>query len=138
MRRRGAMPKSKIHASAAPPPLYHGVPRPGSFVAAQELVELAMVAIVMADVPAFALVMLTGDVAPKLTVGGLIAPEGLLVTCAVKTTLPVNPAPGVTVIVDAFPVVAPAATDTALPVTVKDGFTPTGFTVTTTCLVTPL
>jgi hypothetical protein len=101
-------------------------------VAAQELVELAMVAIVMADVPAFALVM------PKLTVGGLIAPEGLLVTCAVKTTLPVNPAPGVTVIVDAFPVVAPAATDTALPVTVKDGFTPTGFTVTTTCLVTPL
>jgi hypothetical protein len=101
-------------------------------VAAQELVELAMVAIVMADVPAFALVMLTGDVAPKLTVGGLIAPEGLLVT------LPVNPAPGVTVIVDAFPVVAPAATDTALPVTVKDGFTPTGFTVTTTCLVTPL
>jgi hypothetical protein len=67
--------------------------------------------------------MLTGLVEPKLRVGGYCAPDGLEVTEAVNATLPVKPPVGVTVIVDAFAVVAPAVTVTALPVTVKLGFT---------------
>jgi hypothetical protein len=45
------------------------------------------------------------------------------VTEAVKATPPVKPPAGVTVIVEVFAVVAPAVTVTALPVTVKLGFT---------------
>lgn len=55
-------------------------------------------------------VMLTGDVEPKLKVGGSVAPAGLDVSAAVRATLPVNPALGVTVMVAVLPVVAPAAT----------------------------
>jgi hypothetical protein len=85
------MPNSRMHASAAPPPAYQGIPRPGSFVATQDVVELAVVVIVIVAVPALVPVMLTGVVEPKLIVGGSMAPEGLLVTCAVRATLPVKP-----------------------------------------------
>jgi hypothetical protein len=43
---------------------------------------------------------------------------------AVRATLPVKPPDGVTVIVEAFPVVAPAATVTAVAPTVKLGAGP--------------
>jgi hypothetical protein len=45
------------------------------------------------------------------------------VTAAVSATLPVKPPEGVMVIAEAFPVVAPAATVTDVPVTVKLGLT---------------
>jgi hypothetical protein len=73
-------------------------------------------------VPAVAPVMLTGLVAPKLKVGTYWAPLGLEVMAAVSTTLPVKPPLGVTVIADVFPVVAPGAMVTAVPLTVKLGF----------------
>ena len=58
-------------------------------------------------VPAPAPVMLTGVVAPKLRVGVATTLAGLEVTAAVSATLPVNPPTGVTVMVEALPVVAP-------------------------------
>jgi hypothetical protein len=69
---------------------------------------------------AAALVMSTGVVAPKLNVGGkaLLGPEA---TIALGATLHVNPFDGVSVIVDVFPVVAPAVTVTAVPVIAKPG-----------------
>jgi hypothetical protein len=71
--------------------------------------------------PAAVPVMLTGLVEPKLRVGGFCAPLGLEVTAAVRATLPVKPPLGVTVMVEVFPVVAPAVTVTAVPVIVKPG-----------------
>jgi hypothetical protein len=67
----------------------------------------------------------SGVVPPKLKVGRSKAPEGLEVTTAVRATLPVNPPAGVTVIVEVLLVVAPGATVTAVPLTVKLGFTAT-------------
>jgi hypothetical protein len=72
-------------------------------------------------VPAAVPAMFTGLVEPKLSVGGSEAPEGLEVMLAVSETLPVNPPAGVTVTVEVFEVVAPGATDTVVPVTVKVG-----------------
>ena len=72
-------------------------------------------------VPAPAAVMLTGVVAPKLNVGSFVAPAGLVVSVAVMATLPVNPPPGVMVMVEVFPVVAPGAMETAVPATVYVG-----------------
>jgi hypothetical protein len=72
-------------------------------------------------VPAAVPVMLTGLVEPKLRVGGSCAPLGPEVTAAVSATLPVKPPDGVTVMMDVFPVVAPAVTVTAVPVIVKPG-----------------
>ena len=63
--------------------------------------------------------MLTGPVDPKLNAGAATALAGLDVTTAVRLTLPAKPPIGVSVIVDVFPVVAPGATVTAVPVTVK-------------------
>jgi hypothetical protein len=74
-------------------------------------------------VPAVAAVMLTGLVEPKLKVGGYWAPAGLEVTAAVRVTLPAKPPTGVKVMVDAFPVLAPGATVTVVPVRVKLGGT---------------
>ena len=74
-------------------------------------------------VSAEALVMLTGVVEPKLTVGESCAPAGLDVIVAVSATLPVNPPLGVTVIVDWLPVFAPGATVTAVPLIAKLGLT---------------
>jgi hypothetical protein len=82
------------------------------------VVEIVRVA-VPADVPAMA----TGLVEPKLNVGRCWAPDGLEVIEAVSATLPVNPPTGVTVIVELFPVVSPGATETAVPLIVKLGFT---------------
>ena len=81
----------------------------------------SVVETVSVAVPAAAPVMLTGLVEPKLRVGGLTAPDGLEVIAAVNATLPVNPPLGVTVIVEVFPVAAPGATVTAVPLMVKSG-----------------
>jgi hypothetical protein len=70
-------------------------------------------------VPAVVPLMLTGVVEPKLNVGRYCAPVGLEVTAAESATLPVKPPAGVTVIVEVFAVVAPFATVTAVPLTVK-------------------
>jgi hypothetical protein len=51
-----------------------------------------VVTVTVAD-PAVALVMLTGEVEPKLNVGRLAAPLGLDVSAAVRGTLPVKPPP---------------------------------------------
>jgi hypothetical protein len=72
---------------------------------------------VAVDVP----VMVTGLVEPKFKVGGSIAPAGLDVTAAVSTTLPAKPARGVTATVVVLPLVAPGATVTAGPATMKPG-----------------
>ena len=73
--------------------------------------------------PAPVPVMLTGLVEPKLSVGEYCVPVGLDVMVAVNATLPVKPPPGVTVIVDVFPVVDPGETETAVPLTVNPGAT---------------
>jgi len=65
--------------------------------------------------------MLTGLVEPKLKLGGYWAPLGLEVIEAESATPPVNPPPGVTVIVEVFPVVAPGATVTAVPLIANVG-----------------
>ena len=71
--------------------------------------------------PAAAPVIVTGLVVPKLKVGKLVAPVGLEVTAAASVTVPVNPPAGVTVMVEVFPVVAPGATETAVPAMEKLG-----------------
>jgi hypothetical protein len=83
--------------------------------------EFAVVTIVRVPAPAALPVMLTGLVELKLKVGGNTAPLGLVVRTAVRPTLPVKPPVGVTVIVEVLPVVAPGATLTAEPLTVKLG-----------------
>jgi hypothetical protein len=75
----------------------------------------AVVEIVRIAVPAPAPVIATGLFEPKLRVGGYWAPEGL------EATLPVKPPLGVTEMVEVLPVVAPGATVTAVPLTVKLG-----------------
>jgi hypothetical protein len=99
---------------------------------ASALVVAAVLAMVSVAVPAATLVMLTGLVAPKLSVGMFCALAGLPDTAAVSATLPVKPLLGVTVIVDVFPLVAPGSIDTAVPVTVKLG------TAVTITVVVPL
>ena len=75
----------------------------------------ATVVMVSEAVPPAVVVMLTLEVVAKLSVGGFAAPAGLDVTTAVRATVPVNPPAGLTLIVDWFPEVAPAATETAVP-----------------------
>lgn len=65
-------------------------------------VVVEVVLTVAVDVPAPLTV-----VGLKVTVGGLVAPDGPAVTAAVRATLPVKPLFGVTVIVEVFPLVAP-------------------------------
>jgi hypothetical protein len=83
----------------------------------------AVVEIVRMAVPAVVPVILTGLVEPKLNVGRYCAPDGLVVTTAVSATLPVKPPLGVTVMVEAFPVIAPRATVTDVPAIVMAGGT---------------
>lgn len=83
--------------------------------------ELAVVTIVRVPVPATLPVMLTGLVELKLKAGGIEAPLGLVVITAIRATLPVKPPVGVMVMVEVLPVVAPGATLTAVPLTVKLG-----------------
>lgn len=73
----------------------------------------------MVAVPALELVMFTGLVEPKLKVGTLTAPLGLLTIAAVSVTLPVNPPLGVTVMVVVLPVVVPGALIVIAPPLVK-------------------
>ena len=72
-------------------------------------------------VPALVPAILNGLVVPKLRVGGCWAFAGPAVTAAVSTMLPVKPPTGVKVVMDVFSVVAPGATETAVPLTVKVG-----------------
>ena len=82
-------------------------------------VVAAVVDTVKVPVPADAPVMLTGVVAPKLKVGGSMAPSGLEVTAAVRLTFPVKPPLGITLIVVVFPVVAPGELIVIAPLLVK-------------------
>ena len=121
LRRHAGMPKSRMQARVAPPAAYQGTP--GRLGYANAALVAAVVLMVRVAVPAVVPVMLTGLVEPKLKVGRYWAPDGLEVTAAVSITLPVKPPAGVTVMVEVFPVVAPGATVTAVPLTVKLGFT---------------
>ena len=101
----------------APPAAYHGTP--GRLGYASEAVVGAVVEMVRVAGTPVVPVMLTGLVEPKLQVGGFTAPAGLEVMAAASVTLPVKPPTGVTVMVDVFPEDAPAATETAVPVSVR-------------------
>src|SRR5215469_3132625 len=102
------------------PARYHGIRAPpGGFMPA---VEAAVVAMVIVAVAALVPPMFTGVVLPKLTVGRYCAPCGLDVTAAVRATEPVNPPPGVTVMVEVLPVVAPEARLRAVPAIAIVGF----------------
>jgi hypothetical protein len=93
------MPKSRQQTRTVPPAANQRIPwRWGS---ASELVVGAVLVMVRVAVPAVALVISTGLVVPKLSVGGSCEPVGLDVTEAVIATLPVKPPLGVTVA--AFP-----------------------------------
>lgn len=107
----------RMQARTVPPDAYQGTPgRVGYAIVA---LVAAVVEMVRVAVPALAPVMLAGLVVPKLKVGRFWAPSGLAVMRAVSATLPVKPPAGVTVTVDVFPVVAPGAKVTAVPVSVK-------------------
>jgi hypothetical protein len=114
------MPKSSIQARAALLAANQGTPRRLGYVSAA--LVAAVVLIVRVAVPAEP-VMETGVVEPNVKVGRSCAPAGLDAMAAFSATLPVKTPPGVTVIVEVFPVVAPGATETALPLTVKLGGT---------------
>lgn len=60
-------------------------------------------------------------VVPKLREGGVTALTGPPEIAAARLTLPVNPATGVTVMVDVLPELEPAVTVTFVPVIVKLG-----------------
>ena len=101
--------------------MYHGTA--GRLGYARVALVAAVVEMVSVAVPAVVPLMLTGLVEPKLNVGRYCAPDGLEVTVPVSAMLPVNPPVGVRVTTDVFPVVAPRETVTAVPLTVKFGFT---------------
>src|SRR5664279_222907 len=105
LRRVGAIPKSSMQASTAPPFAYHGMPLGDSLTATQAVVWVAVVAMVSVAVTAAVEVMLTGLVV-KVNVGMCRAPDGLLATVAVRVTLPVKPLVGEMVMVELSPVVA--------------------------------
>ena len=79
----------------------------------------AVVVIVTFAVAELEPVMFTWLVELKLKVGGYRAPVGLEEMAAVSATMPVKPPTGAMVIVDVFPLVAPGATETGVPLTVK-------------------
>ena len=116
-RRRLGFTKSSRQASAAPPEASQDAP--GCLGDASAALDAPVVLMVRVAVPAVAPVMLTGLLEPKLSVGGSCAPEGLDVMEAASATLPVNPPAGVTVTIDVFPEVAPAETETAVPLIMK-------------------
>lgn len=87
-----------------------------------------VVATVSVEVTAAAPVMLAEDGIEQ--VAGLVALAGLVVTAQLRVTAPVNPLEGVTLIVEVFPVVAPAATLIA-PLLLSEKLA-AGFTVTLT------
>jgi hypothetical protein len=72
-------------------------------------------------VPAPVPVIITGFVAPKLSVGRSCAPVGLEVRAAVNSIVPVKPLFGVMVIVEEFPVDAPGDNVVEVPLSAKLG-----------------
>jgi len=60
------------------------------------------------NVPLAALAPVMSTVGVTVQPAGLVAPAGVVVTTQVRSTLPVNPFDGVTVMVAVSPVVAPA------------------------------
>jgi hypothetical protein len=133
-RRTAPIPNSNRQAKATAPCRHcpPGVEGEANDAAVAAVVEMVRVAVWLP-----APVIVTGDVAPKLNVGASTAPEGELVRAAVRVTAPVNPPDGATVIVEAFPVVAPGASVTAVPATVRPG-TGTGLTITGSLLLVGL
>src|SRR5208282_296196 len=121
LRRRAGIPIASRQAKMAPAPERQGRLGVSRFDELQPPPALAVVEMVRVALPALALVRLTGVVVPKLRVGGFVAPLGPDVTDAVSATSPVNPPEGVTVMVDVFPVVAPGATLTDVPLILKLG-----------------
>jgi hypothetical protein len=87
---------------------------------ASALVEGAVVETVAVVVAAVVPLTVTDD-ALSATVGRLVAPAGLVVSDAVRLTAPVKPLAGVTATVEVLPDVAPGATVTVVPETVKVG-----------------
>jgi hypothetical protein len=62
--------------------------------------------------------LIVTEAGERLHVAGSLAAVGVM--AQLRLTMPVNPpVPGVTVIVEVFPVVAPGATETAVPARVK-------------------
>ena len=119
LRRRAGIPKSRMHARAAPPAVYHR--SPVNLGCESAALVAAVVVMVSVAVAAPELVTLTGEVEPKLKVGGNWFPAGPDATEAVIVTLPVNPPLGVSVTVEVLPVVAPGMTDTFVPVRARPG-----------------
>jgi hypothetical protein len=111
------IPKNRTKARIVPPAVYNrahgrdGYERAALVAAVVEMVRMA--------VTGWAPMIFTGLVEPKLNIGRSWAPAGLDVIPAVNTTFPVKPPLGVTVIVEVLPVVAPGATDTAVPLRLK-------------------
>ena len=118
--RLGITKRNKL-ARTTPPRAYHGPPRGMEFEEVQAFEVLAVVAIVRVPVPAAPGEIARGLLELKLKVGGSEAPAGLLVIAGVRVTLPVNPPIEVTVIVEVFPVAAPAEMLTGVPLTVNSG-----------------
>ena len=81
----------------------------------------AVVLMVRTAVPAPVPVIITGFVAPKLSVGRSCAPVGLEVRAAVNSIVPVKPLFGVMVIVEEFPVDAPGDKVVEVPLSAKLG-----------------
>ena len=118
-RRCAGIPKSRRQASAAPP-VCHGNLRCVESIARHVPELLAVVETVMVAVCAAVPDKLTGLLVPKLNVGGSTALAGPEVTTAARLMLPLNPATGVTVIVEDVPD-APAVTLTLEAEIVKPG-----------------
>ena len=116
------MPKKSMKARAALPTARQRTP-PGRIERSIEAIVAAVVETVRIAVPAAAPLIDTGLVVPKLSVGESCAPAGLEVIAAVRATAPANPPAGVRVMVEVFPVVAPGATVTAVPLTLNEGVT---------------
>ena len=121
-RRRAGIPMSSTQLRSEPPPAYQGTFHGVRLAAEHDWPCPEVVVKVRMAVPAVAPVMVTGLVDAKLKMGAATAPAGPDVIAAVSPTLPMNPPTGDTETVDVFPVVAPGATETAVPVTVKVGF----------------
>src|SRR5208282_1369775 len=102
-------------ARAAPPAGYQGTPWRRRLASVQPLgAEVVMKRGTLTGEETY-----PGLFPPKLKVGRSCAPLGLEVKAAFSVTVPVKPPAGVTVIVEKFPVIAPGATVTTVPVIVK-------------------
>jgi hypothetical protein len=115
LRRRDGKQKSSKQARAAPPAVYQrplwrmGYARALLVAAAVKTVRVAVCEVVPLSVT---------EAGVRLHPAGSLAAMGVM--AQLRLTTPVYPAvPGVTVIVEVFPVVAPGATETAGPVMVK-------------------